>query len=41
MRFRIVLILAFLGTFNLFAQEVTVVSPDKKINIGLINTKNG
>ena len=41
MRFIFLLILAFLGTFNLFAQKVTVVSPDKKINIGLINTKNG
>ena len=41
MKFRILVILAFFSSFNLFAQKVTVVSPDKKINIGLFNTKNG
>ena len=41
MKFRIIVILAFLSTLNIFAQKVTVVSPDKKINIGLFNTKNG
>ena len=41
MKFRILVILAFFSSFNLVAQKVTVVSPDKKINIGLINTKNG
>ena len=40
MKFRIIVILAFLSTLNIFAQKVTVVSPDKKINIGLFNTKN-
>ena len=41
MKFRILVILAFFSSFNLFAQKVTVVSPDKKINICLFNTKNG
>ena len=41
MKFRILVILAFFSSFSLFAQKVTVVSPDKKINIGLFNTKNG
>ena len=41
MKFRILVILAFFSSFNLFAQKVTVVSHDKKINIGLFNTKNG
>ena len=31
MKFRVLVILAFFASFNLFAQKVTVVSPDKKI----------
>ena len=41
MKIKIIAAILFLGSLNIFAQKVTVVSPDKKINIGLFNTKNG
>jgi len=41
MKYKIILGLILLSSLSTFSQKITVSSPNKKINVGLYNTKNG